>query len=99
MLGGGLTPSLSRSITCHSPLLAGGGRLLPEELTQHEQQVRRSLGDAAREIGIPVGAERDVNACAIALVHQGDLRAPPHAIEHLELPALARNAHAQGKSL
>jgi hypothetical protein len=64
-----------------------------------EEHVRRALGQAAHEVGIPLRAERNVDPQAISLAHQLLLEIAAHTVEHLELVGDARNILGAGELL
>src|SRR5690242_16660588 len=66
-------------------------RLTPEDVACDEHQVGRALGHPARQVGIPLRAEGNVDADVIALARQLFLQVTADAIEHLELEARARD--------
>jgi hypothetical protein len=70
--------SLTIGLTC-SILLTSQG-LLTQQILRQEQHIRRTLCQSPHKVGIPLGAERDVDARAPALFHQGLLQVAPDAV-------------------
>src|SRR5262245_29439355 len=66
-------------------------RALPavaDDALQYECDVGGPFAEAAHEIGIPLLAERHVDAHAIAFLHERRLQIAPDAVKHLELEAI-----------
>ena len=59
--------------------------LVLEEVFGEEEDVGGALGEAAHEVGVPLGAEGDVDADAIAFGGEAALEVAADAVEHLEL--------------
>jgi len=62
-----------------------GWLLVLEEVFGQEEDVGRAFGEAAHEVGVPLGAEGDVDADAEALGGEFALEIAADAVEHLEL--------------
>ncbi len=62
--------------------------LLVEQVFCDEEGVGGSFGEAAHEVGIPLGAEGDVDAHVEPVVDEGFLQVAADAVEHLELEGL-----------
>src|SRR5215472_13353869 len=56
-----------------------------EEVFGEEEDVGGAFGEAAHEVGVPLGAEGNVDADAIALGDELALQVAADAVEHLEL--------------
>src|SRR3712207_1398409 len=65
---------------------------LAEHAPREERDVRGVLGEAAHEVRVPLRAEGDVDAHAVALAHELLLEVAAHAVEHLELVAVRGDA-------
>src|SRR5687767_8247685 len=61
-------------------------RSLPDETAQDESDVRGPLGEAAHEVGDPLGPVGHVDAHPVSLPHQRLLQVPAHPEQHLHLP-------------
>src|SRR5258707_3768696 len=59
--------------------------LVLEEVFGEEEDVGGALGEAAHEVGVPLRAEGDVDADAVALGGEAALEIAAYAVEHLEL--------------
>jgi hypothetical protein len=68
------------------------GCLISEEVLREEEDVRGALGEAAHEVGVPLGAEGDVDANAEALRGELALEVAADAVEHLELEGGLRDS-------
>src|SRR5208282_3784216 len=73
--------------------------LPPQKVLGDEQHVRWALGQPPHEVGIPLGAERDVDAHAPAIFDQALLQVAPDAVQHLKFKSVARNVLTRGKGL
>src|SRR6185436_10913246 len=62
--------------------------LLSEEIGNKEPNIRRSLRQTAHEVGIPMGAERNIHADRITLLRQLVLQIAANSVEHLKLDCL-----------
>src|ERR1700676_4736057 len=51
-----------------------------KEVLRQEHHIRRALCQTPHKVGIPLGAERDVNAHTPAVFHQGLLQVAPDAV-------------------
>src|SRR5450631_1556955 len=74
---------------CERPRPAQGARpaghvLSLEEVLGQEEDVGGTLGEATHEVGVPLGAEGDVDADAVALLDKPALEVAADAVEHLE---------------
>ena len=56
-----------------------------EEVARQEEDVGGAFGQPAHEVGVPLGAEGDVDADAVALADELALQVAADAVEHLEL--------------
>ena len=59
--------------------------LVLEEVFREEEDVGGAFGEAAHEVGVPLRAEGDVDADAVALGGELALEVAADAVEHLEL--------------
>src|SRR5439155_540132 len=70
---------------------------LPHDVAEQKGDVRRALGEPPHEIGVPVAPKRDVDPHVVALAAQAQLEVAAHAVQHLELEALGRDAGPAGE--
>jgi len=61
-------------------ILLSANDLLAKEVFRQEQHIRWALCQTPHKVGIPLGAERDVDAHAPAVFHQGLLQVAPDAV-------------------
>src|ERR1035437_7842444 len=80
-----------------APLALPPAGKLPQDVSRHEDEVRRTLGETAHEIWIPLRAERHVDAQPVALTRELLLEIAPHAVEHLEFETRALDPLLGGK--
>src|SRR5258707_74770 len=73
--------------------------LLAKQVSQNEQDICRTLGQATHVIGIPGTAEGHVQTHAVALRDQPALEIPAYAVQHLELEGISRDLSLGGVSL
>src|SRR5206468_12716188 len=66
--------------------------LAAKRVSDEEAKVGRPLGEAAHEIGEPLGPERRRDEHFEAAAGKVELELRAHAVEHLELEAVARYA-------
>ena len=71
----------------------------PQKVFGDEEDVRWALGQAAHEVGIPLGAERDIDPQALAFSHQLLLQIAANAMQHLKFVRVARNIFGPRKCL
>src|SRR6266481_10051884 len=64
------------------------GALVLEEVFGQEEEVGGAFGEAAHEVGVPLGAEGDVDAHAVAFVGEAALEIAAYAVEHLKLEGM-----------
>src|SRR5919107_6115337 len=64
---------------------SGGGASLSRDGTQEEEQVRRTLSHPAGEVGVPGGAEGDVDADAVPPADELVLQVAADAVQELDL--------------
>ena len=75
--------------------MSGSGRndviwfaLVLEEVFGEEEHVGGALGEAAHEVWVPLRAEGDVDADAVALGGEAALKVAANAVQHLELEGM-----------
>src|SRR6516165_2357151 len=71
----------------------------PDEAPGEEEEVRRPLRESPHEVWVPVRAERRRHEHLVPLGGDGTLERRPHAVEHLELEAVARDPLARREGL
>src|SRR5258708_25717191 len=85
-------PSQRRRSEDEMLAMGGSGLLtLPEDAADYESDIRRPLTEPAHEVGKPFAAEWNIDAHAIARLHQHRLEVPADAVQHLELEAIRRH--------
>src|ERR1700674_5170194 len=62
--------------------------LVLEEVFGQEDDVGGAFGEAAHEVGVPLRAEGDIDADAVALGRETALEIAADAVEHLELEGM-----------
>src|SRR4029077_8199737 len=72
---------------------------LPEQIFGDEQNIRRTLGQEAHQVRIPLGAEGNINPHAPTLLHQTTLQVTTDAVEHLEFEGLMGNVFSSIEGL
>ena len=72
--------------------VVGELRSSADEIPQEEQDVRRTLGQSAHEIGVPVGPERRRHEHLVPRGGDASLQCRTYAVEHLQLEAVAADA-------
>src|SRR5690242_10333706 len=80
----------------HRDILYPADRLTSEDVARDKHQVGRALSHPARQIGVPLRAEGDVDTDVIALPRQFFLQVAADAVEHLELEARAGDVVRRG---
>jgi hypothetical protein len=73
-------------------------RLVAEKILGQEQNIRWPLRQTPHKVGIPLGAERDINPHAPAILYQTLLQVAPYAVQHLKLEGVMRDRLARGES-
>lgn len=58
---------------------------ISDHVSQDEPHIRRTLGQAAHEIRIPVAPIRHIHSQSISVAHELLLQIAPYAVEHLKL--------------
>src|SRR5215207_10006560 len=72
------------SVSTRDSLLLGG------EGAEEERHVRRTLGEPAHQVAVPLGAVGDVDADRVPVPHQPELLLGADAVEELELERVLR---------
>src|SRR5271155_4153796 len=66
-------------------------RSFRQEIAEEEDEVGGALGEAAHEVGEPIGAEGDIDAEAVAIADELPLQVGADAVEHLKFELFAPN--------
>src|SRR5829696_2218977 len=75
-------------------LHAASGELAADDVPDQEEQVRGALAEAARQVRVPLGAERGRDEDVVAAARELELELRAHAEEHLDLERVARGCLA-----